>query len=183
MIQIADLFVMQQSIAMTDEFQGMVDFVRDGGFFTEKSMVAYLESHAPSRGFSRASIPKLININFFEDRKKGLHDGHHRTGAILLGGREFIADEEYKTSHLTYAKYEEINPVASWVTPFSPKKEVRIEDFKEYKNHVMKLFDAGRMAEGIQFVNDNRHLYVVPRTLQTVQDMIDASTLCQKSSV
>ncbi len=89
---------------------------------------------------------KLISIAKFEDGKLMIRDGHHRVLAIWLAERELHPDE-YVIENWLYEDFMEISHQSiakGFVTPFDPRKEVRIADFQDYKISVPKTWPENR---------------------------------------
>lgn len=169
-LKLSDLTVLQNKLAFSDEFAGMIEFVAAGGFFTETAILEFAQKNTLSR--SLGTKPKLINIPVFEDGKKFIHDGHHRTAAIFLGGRDYLSEDEYKISNMLYSQYDEINPVVGFVTPFNPIAEIRKDDFGDFKNTAMKLFADGRADEAITYIRRNKRMYAVPRIVSGIHELV-----------
>ena len=174
-MKIADLFIMQETLTEVEQFRSMVEFVRGGGFFT-KSVLESHEDKVSSRVVLKELqyYPKtrLISITEFEDGVFYIHDGHHRAGSVLAGGRDYLRGDEYKITKMRYTQYDEINPGASFVTPFVPPHEVRLADFSEFKNTAIGMIQESRINDAVFYIRTNRHLYCKPRKLFYVEDLI-----------
>lgn len=179
-MNISNLIVMQEDLTEVDQFQEMVKFVSDGGFFTKTALEQHESDMLLPVEKTREALeeikeyPKvrLISITEFEDGTLFIHDGHHRIGAILKAGREFLREDEYAITKMRYAQYDEINPDANFVTPFVPYIEVRLSDFADFKNAAIRLFRIGKTHEAVHYIRTNRSLYCRERSIQYVKDLI-----------
>lgn len=134
----------------TEAVLKMVEYVRNGGKYTEAAM----------RSYNPKSV-NLIAITQFEDGDLYLRDGLHRVASIYLAGRPMLYEDEYVIEHMTYSMYNEINLAVGYVTPFDPRTEVRLANFGDFKAEVLEI-----IAEGVspaEFILKNRHRYCVPR--------------------
>lgn len=173
MITVDELQVTQRNIRNPEQLARMTAFVRDGGFFTKNCL---------SKHQSRGKTSPLIEITQFEDGQYFLHDGHHRAAAIVLGGREFIDNTEYRIRHFTYDEYIHPNLAVEWWTPFDPRIELRLSDTSSFKNMLHKFNDGVSpddenfsMSEDaiLHTIYTKRHLYVEPRNgLFTLRDFV-----------
>lgn len=134
-----------------DEMMVMVDFVRDGGIYTEDVMRANQSHPAP--------LP--IAINQFEDDLFFVRDGLHRLTSIFLGGRDELYPSEYVVEQYTYKRYGSVNLDMGWVTPFNPKTHVRTPNFMAFRDEVNDLIRQG--LDPREFIFSNTHKYLVPR--------------------
>lgn len=153
-IKVDKLRVTQYGFRNRPQIQGMIDFVKEGGFFDEKS----LKSPGP-----------LMQIALFEDGKLYIADGHHRVVAIILGGRDYLDFSEFKITKWKYSDYTDINLNVGWVTPFDPRQELRIADYAEYKEALNHISDDKKE----EFIRDNKEMYVEPKTIDLASEMID----------
>jgi len=173
-MQISDLIIMQETLSELDQFQEMVEFVAEGGFFTVSALGKH-ESDATRTELDEVTkYPKvhLISITEFEDGTLFIHDGHHRIGAILKAGRDFLREDEYTITKMRYAQYDEINADANFVTPFVPYKEVRLVDFSTFKNNAIRLFRNGKPHDAVYYIRNNRSMYCRKRNISFVADLI-----------
>jgi len=162
MLSINDLFVTQHEIRNRVQLSRMVEFVKDGGFFT----INCLSKHQ-----SRGKVSPLIEVTSFEDGRLFLHDGHHRAAAIVLGGREFLDSTEYRIRYFTYDAYIHPNLSAEWYTPFDPRCEARLADMSEYKNMVHSLTDEEAI---MKLISENKNMYSQPcERPVTLQEFVD----------
>ena len=160
---------MQEELSEVDQFCEMVEFVRDGGFFTKTA----LEEHENIGGRENFSGARLISITQFEDGTLFIHDGHHRIGSILAAGRDYLREDEYTITKMQHTQYDEINPNANFVTPFVPLREVRLSDFADFKNTAIRLFRLGKPHDAVFYIRNNRKLYCKKRTILYVKDLIE----------
>lgn len=170
-MKIEDLIIMQEELPELDQFCEMVEFVRDGGFFTKTA----LENHKTISGRNSFDAPKsvrLISLTEFEDGSIFIHDGHHRIGSIFAAGRDYLRDDEYTITKMNYSQYDEINSSVNFVTPFVPYKEIRLSDFSDFKNTAIRLFRLGKTHDAVYYIRNNRDLYCRPRKIFYVKDLI-----------
>jgi hypothetical protein len=151
MINVSELYVTQNGLRNLTQLEKMTHYVSDGGFFTQNCL---------SKNLSRGRVSPLIEITLFEDGKHFIHDGHHRSASIVLGGRDFLDSTEYRIRNFNYEHYLEINLSASWMTPFDPRVEVRLANIFEYKTNVNALINEGSSNDDIfKYITENKHLY------------------------
>jgi hypothetical protein len=105
------IMVTQCRLRRPEQLDGMIDYVKNGGRWQGILLCGFMD-------------------RFFLD------DGHHRTVATLLSGRDFFYDEEYVIGKWTYEDYLHLNIEKGWLTPFDPLHETRLPDLAEYKKKV-----------------------------------------------
>lgn len=168
-MKIANLIIMQEVLSEVDQLKEMVKFVAGGGFFTKIALEQYSGYNKTRDNFSKT---RLISITKFEDGGLFIHDGHHRIGAILMAGRDFLRKDEYTVNEMQYAQYDEINPSVGFVTPFVPTEEIRLSNFSEFKDIAIELFEKDESNKAVFFIRNNRHSYCRPREMVYVKDLI-----------
>jgi hypothetical protein len=170
MLNIYDLTVTQKNIRNVEQLRDMVKIVKDGGFFTQNC----LQKH-PHRG----DKTPCIEITQFEDGKNFIHDGHHRVVSILLGGRDFIDNTEYRIRKFKYEDYLLPNLITAWWTPFDPRTDVRLSDMTEFKTLIKELIDKEESTKIVlEKIEQNRHLYLESRdNINTPNDFIEYNRL------
>lgn len=175
MIQIADLIVMQEELTERDQFCEMVNFVKSGGFFTKTALEQHESKSSRTTLKELQNYPKvrLISITKFEDGQMFIHDGHHRTGSVWAGGREYLRDDEYVINEMRYSQYDEVNPDASFVTPFIPEFEVRLADFSEFKNTAIGLIAEGKVNEAVYYIRSHKEMYCQPRSWYYIHQIVE----------
>jgi hypothetical protein len=144
MIPLSDLYVMHADLRHVEAVDPMADFVRSGGYWNQQ----VLDQYARDQGLSRSS--PLIQIPRFEDGHRFIHDGHHRVISVYLGGRNFLRDDEYEEFDFEYEKYLECNNNAfanGFFTPFDPRTELRLCDFREFKEQALQLHSDAAITE------------------------------------
>ncbi len=156
----------QATLRNWEQVEQMTRFAAGGGIFSRES----LDSYAVEWGM-RAS--PLIQVSEFEDGQLYLHDGHHRLYSIWNAGRQELQATEFEVTKWTYAAYIEVNRKNGWVTPFDPRTEVRLMDFKEWKQELDWLFSGKDIAEAEfeQFVRSNRNRYAADRNVSHIRDL------------
>ena len=141
-LKIDDLIIMQNGLRKPEQINQMIEFVKDGGFFSG------------------------IEISRFPDNQDYIHDGHHRVVSIYLAGRDYLGDGEYIVGQWRYEQYMTPNYTLQFLSPFDPKTEVRIHDFSEYQDELKHLIQtkALHFAEEIDnFIRKNSHRYKIER--------------------
>ncbi len=151
MIFINDLNIMQDGFRLScGQLEGMVRYVADGGRFDVES----LAKHNPKR-------TSLVAITEFEDGKRYIRDGLHRTAVVLLARDVPVLFEgEYVIEHMTYEMFLRANIGQQWYTPFDPRVEVRKADFFDFKEEVLLRLDDEGVVE---FIISNKARYAVDR--------------------
>ena len=103
-----------------------------------------------------------VKVTRFEDGRLMLRDGLHRSTAVMLarpsGGLE---DGELVIEDMTYAMFLEPALRAGLYAPFDPRTEVRVADFRAYREQVERLLGEGGDALG--FIAANRGANLRPR--------------------
>jgi len=164
-LELDDLTVSQDSLRHIEQLCPMIEFVKNGGFWTVSALQEYADVYG-------VRVCPLIEINQFPDGRLMVHDGHHRVVSTRLGGRHFIRGDEYLFKSYTYENYRGINHPGRWVTPFDPKTEIRVADFGEFKKKAFELFAIDK-DEAIRYILDNGSVYKRPRTISGVDCLAD----------
>ena len=154
--------VMQDDLRHPAQIPEMINFVKQGGFWTQRVLTDYAEKNQLTR------ICPLKEIIEFPDKKYMTHDGHHRLVSIFLGGRDYIREDEFVIKNWTYEDYLEINFSNNWVTPFDPRIEIRLAEIGKFKKHALDLSKTS-VQESIDFIQSNKETYAKKRTVFTVQ--------------
>lgn len=119
--------------------RALVDHVRAGGRYSDR-----------------------VVITRFEDGRSMLRDGLHRSTAVMLGRLSgVLRDDEVVIEDMTYAMFLEPAVAAGLYAPFDPRIEVRIADFRAYREQVEALLRDGGDALG--FIAAHRQANVRPR--------------------
>lgn len=121
-------------------FWKMVQFVADGGFWTEAQHAIY----SAARSITHCFQP--IELVLTEDGNCYLHDGHHRCAATWLGGRAYLYPDEYRLHRRTYAWYQEVNPDAGYFLAFDPRTQVRNADLRPAQREAHTQFRVSSAA-------------------------------------
>lgn len=154
-MNISNLLVTQDGFRKPQTLVGMIDYVRSGGRFALNNLTEH----------SGKEKPPLIRLVRFEDGLTYIHDGHHRTAAIWLSQhRDHLHEDEYQIQDVTYDYYMEIVFEVGWVTPYNPRTHVRFPNFCPFKREAMEIFSRYGEEAAIEFVVNNPHLYLMPRT-------------------
>lgn len=72
-----------------------------------------------------------------------------------------LYDSEYFIEDLTYQRMMTPRMDMRYYTPFDPRVEVRASDFGNFRLQVDQVIAEGR--EPLQFIKENRHVYVRPK--------------------
>lgn len=164
-VDLESLLVSQDGVHTASQIPSMIEFVFDGGIFNS----AFLDEWAYIKGIKPSP---LIKITEFPDGLRLLQDGHHRCIAIYLGERKFLYPEEYVVEHWGYDNYAGINFVTGWVTPYNPKTEIRVPDFRKYKTAILDDVKAGKDHDQIKaYIRANPDLYRKPRNVHTIMEL------------
>lgn len=158
-----DLFITQEGLRNCDQLDKMIEWVRNGGFWTKDVLLAWNKAHE-----GRSS--HLIQVSRFEDGTEYLHDGHHRAVATWLGGRHYLRPDEYQSTDWLYSDYIEANLKNGWFTPFNPCKEVRVPNFCGFKTQAQALLSEGE-DKSLDFIRANKSLYAAPRTMLRIREL------------
>jgi hypothetical protein len=166
------LMVSQEWLRNTSQIVNMVNFVKDGGFWTKEALKEWAAVNKLSR------VSPLIQITQFPDEQRMIQDGHHRLVSTVIAGRDYIKDEEFEIQYWTYDEYLEINIANGWYTPYDPCKEVRLNDIGAFKAEVRRLLQIARdkkesayLLKALNYIDQNRSMYAIPRRITTVQEL------------
>ena len=152
---------MQDSIRDPDSIIAMTSFVKEGGIFTLDNVQRFNEAR------SHHSLLQISQFPTDDSEHDYVHDGHHRSLSIYLGGRKVLHPEEYQIhSWSGIESYSEVNRSVGWVTPFDVRTEMRLSDIHEFKAEAMAIEDEEELLE---FIKVNRHRYCKPRTIWTLE--------------
>lgn len=157
---------MQNDLRHWDDMGEMVAFVKGGGFWTQEYLTEYSDKNKLSR------VSPLIAISRFEDGVHYLHDGHHRSAATWLGGRDYLAPNEYVIFPWTYDEYLEIAPQNNWYTPFDPRIHVRTADFSKFKTEAKKRFQIDS-KEAIKWLYEHLDDFRTTRTIRSIPELAE----------
>jgi hypothetical protein len=131
------------------DLQQMYEFVEQGGFFSPEALLL----HDPTN-------LSPIAISEFEDGQRYIRDGLHRVLVIHLFGRPLRLDE-FIIEKMTYDMFLGVNLKKLWVTPFDPRTEMRVADFRAFKTEVINM--ANQRLDIVKFIQENKKRYCVPR--------------------
>ena len=98
-------------------------------------------------------------------------------GVIHLAGRDFLHDDEYHISDWRYSNYNRIKFLRDngewqgWVTPFDVKKEVRIEDFLDFKRQIKEIYYRFGEGAAAACILQNPAMYKKEKRLHTVHEL------------
>lgn len=169
MILLKNLIVTHNELRHKESLNEMSNFVASGKIYDK----IHLENFSKIKNFSKPS--PVIQITQFEDGQLFVHDGHHRIVSCFLGGRFFLADQEYEITRWNYKEYMEISYDQEWYTPFDPRTHVRVPDFNSFKKRIKdKLLSGESMNQITDWINDNKHLYCCKRLVFSVKDLVDS---------
>ena len=154
MLNIADLIPTQDGYRLPRETrENMLSFVANGGRYDEAS----IKAHRCTRNF-------MIAVTRFEDGALYLRDGLHRVTSIYISRPEKVLyDDEFIFEDMTYDMWINAEPSKGWYTPFDPRTDVRLPDFLDFKREVQAMEDSASAEEIADFINQNRHRYLVTR--------------------
>lgn len=161
MIEIDELTVMQNDLRHTSQIEKMIQYVKDGGFWTQEALREFATQNKLAR------VCPVIEIVKFPDSRLMIHDGHHRAVATYLGGRDYLRSDEFALKLWTYEDYLDISFKNRWVTPFDPRLEIRVADFLDFKKKALELA-ATDEEEAKRYILANRSVYTLPRTVSGV---------------
>lgn len=173
-MKLKNLIVTQEEVRPTITLPPMIQFVRDGGFWTLEALLRYASLHGQR-------LSPLIQLSRFEDGLLYIHDGHHRCVSTHLGGRDHLLESEYVVTDWTYDQYLEVNFANGWYTPFDPRTQVRVADIRPFKGLVRKKLKeledgvAPFTSEGLEsIIRQLTHKYARPRKFYSVADLAAA---------
>lgn len=162
-MRISDLMILQDGLRNTPQVRAMIQFVRNGGFWTLEELQAYSKR-------LNVRVAPLMEIVQFPDGTRMVHDGHHRAIATVLGGRNCLRQDEYILKNWQYSDYENINFENRWVTPFDPKTEIRKADIFEFKNAALRAAEIDP-KKAVEYILQNKNSYALPRKLFTIEQL------------
>jgi hypothetical protein len=118
----------------------------------------------------------LIALFQLDDGRLYIHDGHHRSLAIYLSGRSHLLPSEYAITPHTFNTLASVNFDVGYVTPYDPRSEMRLSDFRVFKNEARRIqndqSNPNRVADAMKYIRDNRSLYCVThRPYETIPEM------------
>lgn len=163
-ILIDELMIMQHNLRNFDQIHDMIDYIAKGGFWTKESLAEFAVKLHHER------VCPLMEIVFFPDGKKMVHDGHHRLVSTYLGGRKYIRGDEYVMKMWKYDDYLHINFDNRWVTPFDPRTHVRVADIGNFKKIALELSKIDP-AEAEIYIRARQNTYVETRKWSSVANL------------
>lgn len=155
-IPIDQLVVTQYGYRKDAGVLAMTDYVKHGGLFTVK--------------------PPIILFKMDDDRLY-IHDGHHRSMAIYLSGRTYLDESEYEINSFSFSKLAAPNFGTGFVTPYDPRTEMRLSDFRVFKKTALQYYNdqsnPNHEIEACRYIEANRPLYCVThRPYETIPEMV-----------
>lgn len=182
MLDLETVWVTQNGLRNPGQLDEMIDFVENDGFWTQSGLAEY----AQSKGLPKAA--PMIAISEFEDGKRFIHDGTHRTIATILGHRNYLREDEFTLHRWKYDDYLEINGEAGWFTPFDPRTHIRLPEFNQFKARSKCLFEEVRLGVLNQedfeaLIRSQKFLYCVERSVTTPQSLIESMGLKKRRSI
>jgi hypothetical protein len=163
-MKIDNLIVTQNSVRATDNISLMTKHVENGGFWDKQS----LERYSKENGIKTCP---LIQISQFEDGRRFIHDGHHRTIATVLGKRDYLREDEFEVTLWKYSDYTVLSPENGWFTPFDPRTHVRLGDFLDYKKLARDAYARKLLSE--DWVKEIEYLFKGKREFLSVDELIN----------
>lgn len=164
MLKIDQLIVMQNAPRYVEGIDEMAAFVKGGGFWTKEALEKWANEY-------KTFPAPMIAISAFEDGTYYIHDGHHRILATLIGGRDYLRDDEYVETRWSYLSYMTANLEKHFVTPFDPRIEVRLPDFHNFKGNVLDVAKTN-VPGALKLIADKKLRYCEPRKIKTVQELL-----------
>lgn len=155
-IPIDELMIMQHDLRNFTQIDEMIKYVSNGGFWTQDALAAFAVK------FHHERVCPLMEIVFFPDGQKMVHDGHHRLVSTYLGGRDYVRGDEYVMKLWKYEDYLHINFDNRWVTPFDPRTHVRVADIGVFKKTALDLSKTDADAAK-SYIRAHQHTYVEAR--------------------
>jgi hypothetical protein len=160
-MRLSELLVGHNTIRHKAGVAGMMKYVLAGGRWNQSSLDAYCDVNGGS--------PDIIYIVQFPDGMKMIHDGHHRCLSTYLAGRDALYDNEYIVRKWSYESYLVPNLDREFVTPFDPRTEVRLSDFKAYKGRVLAVARKSP-DEALAMIEASRSEYCEPRRIWSIAE-------------
>lgn len=150
-MRVATLPVMHDGYRLSAaEMRQLVDHVRAGRRLDPAALAAHGRDATP------------IGVTRFEDGRLMLRDGLHRATAVMLGRADGTLDaSEVVIEDMTYAMFLAPALAAGLYAPFDPRTEVRIADFRGFRDQVFDVRDRG--GDVLAFIAANRSVYARPR--------------------
>jgi hypothetical protein len=103
-----------------------------------------------------------VHATRFEDGRVMLRDGLHRSTAVMLGRPSGMLDEpEVVIENMTYEMFRAPAFVTGLYAPFDPLTEVRVADFRAFRDEVRRRIASD--DDPVGYIGTHRHLYVRPR--------------------
>lgn len=106
-----------------------------------------------------------------EDDQLWCHDGHHRLAAVDYHYGEI--DENYvEIKKYSYQQLNEINLSVSYVTPYDPRVECRLENFWMFKNWILNPNNLPEWKKHINTIIKTYHEeYKEQRRVHTLREL------------
>lgn len=164
-IELNKLMVMQDRLRHTAQITKMVEFVKNGGFWTQE----VLRQFAVDNGLSR--VCPVMEVIVLPDEHLMIHDGHHRAVSIWLAGRTYLRGDEYINKYWTFEDYLGVNFKNRWVTPFDPRTQIRIPDIGPFKKAALDLAAVNEDAAR-EYIEKNKHQYVLDRNVFGIECLV-----------
>ena len=140
------LHPMQNGLRLAQiELEQMWKFLSNGGIFNCES----LNIHDPVSC-------SLIAIVRMEDGLYYIRDGLHRV--TLIHTLRELREDEYFVENRKYDDFRQMNLSTRWITPFDPITEVRLSDFRVFKEEALSM--NGQIED---FILKNKHRYCTSR--------------------
>jgi len=165
-VSISNLVCTQLGIRNFLLLPSMIDFVKTGGIFSSTELTNYALRHDNKKNH------RLMQVIRFGDDQLYLNDGHHRIIAMILGGRNQLKKEEYCILDTTYEFASTPQFPHSFYTPYDPRIEMRLPNLENFKDTVSKFLNEGKLDKALEFIYQNRHMYVSKRILRSPYELV-----------
>lgn len=130
-----------------------------------------ISEYNPSHPFEPIKLTYLADLD--GRPKYAIHDGLHRIISLYQHGVKILNSTQYICSLRTVREYNECNFNKGYVTPFDIYTEVRKANFGNFKDKVLQLHKMFGHASALNYIENNRELYVENRSVWTVEEFLE----------
>lgn len=151
-----------------EELERMHVFVRNGGTFDKASLQTYDNARTGLIAISKVPSADPSNATRAKDgHYYFIRDGLHRCCVISLS-RDHLRDGEYVIEDRAIEDFALPNFECGWVTPFDPRRQVRKNDFYDYKKRVLSMIGNKSESEIFDYIFSHVADYCTERQWYTM---------------